>query len=203
MATTQLGTMLTKEQYRRQIAIRALLVRQIVSVWPLFDLKRIDETWPHVERLLMAAIEQSRTASALTAAAYYEAFRVAEDVPVDVLERPRLDDSWKDAAHTSLAITGYQAARRNVALKVLEPKAQTLVTVTGSASRHALNGGRDMLKAYVKSDPRGRGYARIASANACAFCQMLAGRGAVYGKESGDFAAHDHCSCSLEPVYRK
>lgn len=32
---------------------------------------------------------------------------------------------------------------------------------------------------------------------------MLALRGAVYSATSGAFQAHDHCACSLEPVYRR
>jgi hypothetical protein len=30
---------------------------------------------------------------------------------------------------------------------------------------------------------------------------MLADRGAVYSEATADFAAHDHCGCSAEPVY--
>jgi len=43
--------------------------------------------------------------------------------------------------------------------------------------------------------------ARVASANSCAFCAMLASRGPVYKEETVDFEAHDHCTCGSEPVY--
>jgi hypothetical protein len=41
----------------------------------------------------------------------------------------------------------------------------------------------------------------VTSGNACDFCSMLADRGAVYGEASAEFEAHDHCSCSAQPVY--
>jgi hypothetical protein len=47
------------------------------------------------------------------------------------------------------------------------------------------------------------GWQRVASDNACAFCEMLAARGAVYSEESADFEAHDGCTCTVEPVWRR
>ena len=45
------------------------------------------------------------------------------------------------------------------------------------------------------------GYRRVTSGNACAFCSMLASRGAVYSQRGASFEAHDGCSCSPEPVW--
>lgn len=45
-------------------------------------------------------------------------------------------------------------------------------------------------------------WARTASAGACAFCAMLAGRGDVYTSEdTGSFEAHNLCDCTAELVY--
>lgn len=44
-------------------------------------------------------------------------------------------------------------------------------------------------------------YRRITSGTACAFCRMLAGRGAVYSENTGRFQAHDHCACTAEPDF--
>lgn len=43
-------------------------------------------------------------------------------------------------------------------------------------------------------------WARHASANACAFCRLLATRGAVYGSKSKALKAHDACKCLAVPV---
>jgi hypothetical protein len=51
------------------------------------------------------------------------------------------------------------------------------------------------------ADPGADGWQRVASPTACAFCRMLAGRGAVYSEASVDFAAHDKCLCSATPAF--
>jgi len=45
------------------------------------------------------------------------------------------------------------------------------------------------------------GFRRVTSGSPCAFCSMLASRGAVYSRRGADFQAHDGCSCSPEPVW--
>ena len=40
---------------------------------------------------------------------------------------------------------------------------------------------------------------RVLGGEGCEFCQMLAGRGAVYSAETADFEAHDKCACTPEP----
>lgn len=91
--------------------------------------------------------------------------------------------------------------------------------VEGAAIRHILDGGRDTLHEGVKRDPKAMGYIRTTKANPCYFCAMLASRGVVTGAHrnvythdsfevsdarfigDGDVKVHDHCGCSLKPVY--
>lgn len=56
--------------------------------------------------------------------------------------------------------------------------------VSGGLTRIVLNAGRDTIAQSTALDPSGPRYARHASANACAFCAMLATRGAVYTSEA-------------------
>jgi len=58
--------------------------------------------------------------------------------------------------------------------------ALALSRMSGGLSRIVQNVGRDTITDAVVSDPAGPTYARHASANACAFCAMLATRGPVY-----------------------
>ncbi|MBQ1164427.1 hypothetical protein KBZ21_41300, partial [Streptomyces sp. A73] len=46
--------------------------------------------------------------------------------------------------------------------------------------------------------------ARVATAalGACAFCKMLAVRGAVYERDTANFRAHDGCHCGVVPIFR-
>lgn len=55
----------------------------------------------------------------------------------------------------------------------------------------------------VLRDPQTRGWARVASAGACGFCAMLAGRGATYRtRQTATFAPHTNCRCAALPLWR-
>lgn len=51
------------------------------------------------------------------------------------------------------------------------------------------------------SDPSSNGWRRVTDGNACDFCRMLSGRGAVYREATVNFGAHDHCGCSGVPSF--
>lgn len=61
---------------------------------------------------------------------------------------------------------------------------------------------RDTVIGNRLRDRQSVGYRRIASASACGFCKMLAGRGAVYKQESAYFASHGNCQCTVVPVFQ-
>jgi hypothetical protein len=106
-----------------------------------------------------------------------------------------------DQLAVSLNVVGLYGARSLLSQGRRDAAAQTLVKVSGAVGRHVLNAGRDTVLRSTRADPRARGWRRVTSGNPCPFCSMLAGRGAVYSKEGGDFGAHDHCSCSLAPSW--
>lgn len=61
---------------------------------------------------------------------------------------------------------------------------------------------RDTILANRRADPQAVGWRRNASGSACAFCRMLADRGAVYRQATVRFAAHPNCYCTAQPVFR-
>lgn len=64
----------------------------------------------------------------------------------------------------------------------------------GTLQRAVFDGARDTTLLNVAAT--GSGWARYASANACAFCRLLATRGAAYRSENtAATKVHDHCSC--------
>lgn len=91
--------------------------------------------------------------------------------------------------------------------------------LSGTTRRLALAGSRETLFATADAAPQVViGYKREAEAGACKFCEMLAGRGAVYlsgesaqqvvgrnGRERGTRklgrAFHDNCRCRVVPVW--
>lgn len=78
----------------------------------------------------------------------------------------------------------------------------TLSRLTSATQLDVANGARDTVELNTSSD-RGRPrYARHASANACAFCALMATRGSVYrSAESAGKDYHSHCHCVAYPVF--
>lgn len=60
---------------------------------------------------------------------------------------------------------------------------------------------RDTVTQNARLDPDAAGWRRIANPSACKFCVMLAGRGAVYKRPTVQFASHENCFCSAQPVW--
>lgn len=200
MATTIEGAALTMRHREQQLALRAVLIRQVITIWPAFDITNIDDSWQRIEPLLVKIMEQGRNASSALSKLYYEAFRVAENIPGGAPQTSRLVENWIRAAVISLRITGPVTAKRALLANRKDAADQALVSLTGSLSRHSLDGGRERISRMLGADGQAIGFARVASGKACAFCAMLASRGPVY-RTDFPFKSHDHCSCTIEPVY--
>jgi hypothetical protein len=132
---------------------------------------------------------------------YVEAMRRAEkaagsaEVLTATLDPERLS--------TALRVTSLVALKRGAAVGMPAPTAMAnaFVQSSGAATRIVLDGGRDTIRETLAADPAAAGWTRVVGGSACSFCEMLAGRGAVYSAETADFASHDHCGCMAEPVY--
>jgi hypothetical protein len=132
----------------------------------------------------------------------------------------------RGAIQAGLEITGpiniKNRTRQGMTAAQIEQAARAaLVESSGTASRYAMEGGRETALRLVESDSAVRGYVRVLGPNPCYFCAMLASRGPVYKKGSftnarsvrhatdprtpfvgpGEFKVHDHCMCQMEPVY--
>ncbi|MBQ1165141.1 hypothetical protein KBZ21_44955, partial [Streptomyces sp. A73] len=62
--------------------------------------------------------------------------------------------------------------------------------------------GRGTVREAVRRDRQATGWARTAALGACAFCKMLAVRGAVSERDTANFRAHDGCHCGVVPIFR-
>lgn len=143
---------------------------------------------------------------------------------VSVQEVVTFDEFPVGDVSTSLAIQG------NYNVKAAMPGQEQMLMYnglknsSGAAIRQAMNGGRNAIDNVVQKDRRVIGYARFTDSNPCYFCALLASRGAMYGKGSfvekdatfkvnpngasnvpADYLhiakVHDHCRCTLRPVY--
>lgn len=189
--------------HRQQtIALRARTMRDTARLWPLLNQRRMDATFPDWLAMHSTLIRRDNRQAAALAANYLKAarlssgvsgeavIRIADGLPVDQIE----------ASMSTTARAGFYKALRS-GRTVEEASRVALVRTLGSTSRLVLQGSRDTVRTSLAADRVGRGWQRIAAGSACAFCKMLAGRGAIYRAETADFAAHDHCSCSVAAVY--
>lgn len=147
--------------------------------------------------------------------------RTAQDVEDEV------DAELDAAAERSLQLMGPLNITNR--LRLAQPPERieraVLVQASGSAARHVAAGGRRRALQVVRSDTQIKGYIRVTREDPCSFCAMLASRGPVYRNEwqggriannrdtntagdvrgqfvgEGEFKVHDHCRCTIEPVY--
>lgn len=84
----------------------------------------------------------------------------------------------------------------------VDQRVSPFTVLEGSLSRHVLDVGRRTIRSNVGRDRQAVGWSRMAQGDGCDFCVMLAGRpGAVYKKQTADFASHDNCRCYAAPSW--
>lgn len=189
-------------QYRsRQLAVRAGVLRILLRVWRTVDVTRLSETVQPFADAAAAVVNEGFTRSSRVAAAYYLATRPSGITTVEIPEVFPPARELNAAKLRGAGLAGILNARR--AGFSLQAAAQNgFVKLSGEATRLVLDGGRQTILQTASQDPAATGrWQRIAGANACPFCQMLADRGPVYSDDTADFAAHDHCGCAAAPEF--
>lgn len=84
----------------------------------------------------------------------------------------------------------------------VEDRAKAITLAAEVTDLAVANAGRNTIIENARRDPLEVRYARHASANACAFCAVLATRQAVYRSEdSAGIQAHRDCHCIAVPVW--
>lgn len=77
-----------------------------------------------------------------------------------------------------------------------------LALLSGSVQRLVADAARGAVIANVQRDKIRVGWARVPQPGCCAFCAMLASRGADYGsKDTAGFKSHDACRCVAAPAF--
>jgi hypothetical protein len=218
MATTVTGAELTEQHRLAQLALRSAFMRELVRLWPLINLDRLDETAAEWISFVADLILTYRTQSVDKALSYYDEFRRAETgQPLANRGNYRsLAEPEPAAIRTSLLVTGPIGVKSRLR-KGVNPtvaKAKALVDVSGAASRHVLAGGRQLIVEAAHADDLALKYARVTDGDPCAWCAMLASRGPVYATERTAVRTtsrskkrgpgreyHDHCGCTVEPGF--
>lgn len=184
--------MATAQQLRDAIDhLSALSADDLAVIWR--QVSTADVARDALMDVLPALIDAYGTASATVAAEWYDQRREAAGVGRRFQANP---------AGLRGGGGGQELARWGVGPLFSESpdfaRAQQLVT--GGLQLRIANAARDTVTGAAIADPSARGWQRQAF-RGCPFCQMLAGRGSVYGESSADFAAHDHCHCVAVPAF--
>jgi hypothetical protein len=205
MAATVEASRLTEAHRLAQLRIGTRTVAQTLAAWRMLDPADLDATAQAWLAVMVPLVHSARRVSARLAANYLTTFRNLElGVDAAAFTAVLAEDVPDEQVQTSLLITGPVAVKSATGRGVPLARAVDIgkARSAGAAMRHAINGGRDTIVESVRADRRALGWARAVSGKACSFCLMLASRGPVYGEDTVGFEAHDHCSCSAEPVYR-
>lgn len=217
MASTSRGAAVTAAKQRSQLRLARAAQAQAVLLWRMLHPDMLDADMPSWIAAQLQAVIAVRRAAALDAARHYDRYRLAESggrmpsrpgivtvggVPVPADSMTTAHDTTERII-TSLRVTGPVRVKQSRARGRTADQAMAdgLAAVQGTVQRHVLDGGRNAEMTLMHADPEVFRYARVTDGNACAFCGMLASRGAVYlSQESAGFDTHDHCGCGVEPV---
>ncbi len=197
--------MLTETHRLAQARLGAETVRQMFAAFPLLRVGDLDGSFEPWLDVVTSLINGNRRKSSELTAGYLSAYRKSKLGPIPPFPAVIAGAVNAEALTTSMAVTGPVTISRLLATGARPTQAleTALVRTSAAAQRHVLNGGRETATNTLKADPEAVGYYRKTSGKACDFCQMLAGRGAVYlSEDTAGFKCHDSCHCTPEPLYR-
>lgn len=184
-----------------QNRLGAQAVLQMRAIWPLLDVDDLDGSFRRWLTAAVPLIQGQRSTSARLAANFLAASKTLAMGSGATFAPVLSETASVPAVTTSLLVTGPVSIKRAVLRSV--PLARATATAeaasAAAAMRHVLNGGRETVIRTLADDSDARGWQRVASGNACKFCDLLDGK--FHHADTADFEAHDGCSCSQEPVY--
>jgi hypothetical protein len=226
VASTYAGDKLTEEHRRQQVRLAAVLAEVIGKLFDaIFDWRRIDESSEEFVRRAAVEVARFREASRMLSVDYLHAFHAVEapdaDPPID---EPSEIDEVEIMRELLATARGVSKTLSRKGYDEDEAVNRTQQAVIGKATKLAGDGGRQVIETEVRRGNGPVGYARVVDADPCPFCAMLASRGlyfmgadapgvGLYRSDAfegsnarfvgdGRFKVHDHCCCTMEPVYR-
>lgn len=218
-AAPALASYLSVQQQLVQQQIAADVAAGMLLLWPIIAFNSVDATsqpWLHAA---MLQVQSGFDRSARVAAEFVQNSLWAVEPEALVLPDVPVDFPAGDVARALMA-TGPGGVKSRMPAPEEEVMPKALADSTGAGVSKAMDGGRSKVIATVrdmaparKARRRAIGWARVTDNDPCYFCGLLASQGAFYVREDsfkasnakfvGDGVAkvHDHCRCSLRPVY--
>jgi hypothetical protein len=223
--------LLLAENYRQQtVTLSAAYMRNALALWPLLRSEGGVVDWQSVDpwlRLSNVLVRLYRDRSALLSQQYAQRARLVATGsprgPVSLPDRMPVEQVVRTFRYTGPA-TIERSRYRGLDDHAARQRALTLTLQAGQ--RLVLDAGRDVVDKTVRADDAAVGWMRVTDADPCAFCAILASRGAVYksaesaGVEESRKRAetphvpgtiayetsddwHNGCGCQVVPVFSR
>lgn len=194
-----------------QEIVRAAALKRSLTAWQFLDPRRIPETTGSWGLILLEIIRNSRRQSAEQALITYNDLR-----PGDAWFQPTPEMDSNRVIH-SLLVTGPGRIQQleKQGMRPDEAHAAAFKLSARAVSSAVVDAGRELTEAAIHDDETALGYARMPSAGACAFCLLLASRGAVYSKTTvltttsrskrrgSGKSFHEGCNCAMFPIFSR
>lgn len=175
-----------------QAGVRRLVEQDLAAFFATLDLGKPEKARGELLAFLPALVQTYGQIAATVAADWYDTVRADENIPGRFRALTVIPDET----------AAIDATVRRAAGDLFTDNPQAaLLSLTGPAGKYALAGGRASIIRSSVADPQASGWSRATRSGSCAFCRMLAGRGAVYRRDSVDFASHAHCNCAAVPSW--
>lgn len=158
-------------------------------------------------RSVAPSIEDMLEAVALLVPAYYDAAGALAVAWYDELRSEASPSSAYFPAIIGNPATDWidreaEKFRREIDAADIEAEVQqTLDEIVRLAEKEVARGYRESILGNVRQDRDALGWSRVTRPGACKFCAMLAAKGAVFSKETANFAAHTDCNCAARPEF--
>lgn len=183
------------QQRRAQRKVANLASNRIASLWPRLPLDSPKDMRTALAPRLVATISTFSRISGAVAADYFDELR----------RDARAAGTYAAAIAAPVSVERI-TNRMGWALSPLYNDGDAVAPVSRLVSivdEYVLQGGRDTIAHATARDPSRPRYARVPSgSHTCAFCQMLASRGAVYRspESAGGYGARYHYKCDCVPT---
>ena len=196
--------------YATQAGLSAGLFAALRKLWPTLSPTELQQTFPHFLRGVTALVARFQEASISLSADHYEAMRDAAGVPGRF--SPPIIDPWAEEQIQAYIAKASEELLNGLLVDEIylaDITAEIQAEVDAASQLLVMNAGRNELIAAIEADREAKGWARVTKPGACAFCLMLATRGAVYKSEkTASFRAHvpkngrgGFCQCTVQPLF--
>jgi hypothetical protein len=170
------------------------MAADLTAAWGTLDVSNLRQSLPNFQLTVAAIVRRYSLAAGTLAVRFYQDQRRASGITAPFTARPAPLPPVIQVAKTVDWATQPLWSKN--------PDVTTAASnVTSASERLVLDVGRQTVTGNAQRDRNARGWARVTEPKACAFCLMLATRGAVYKQHTADFLTHAHCRCHAEPVF--